>query len=244
MQSEKVFTHKGIKVKMNVDLESYKKDVVQPYKDYISVLEKNINKRDKYIKKVHTQLRNAENIFFSMYASVKINSLITNGLSLKRLIILNYLNGVDFAKADWITKYIKNAGINSSCSHRDINALESLGMISHNNVRNGHFITYKGKDEVKKMTEIYTSSINFYLKNKSKIVKRNPNRRVFKEHEKERARQYYVKMMTPLWESGLNTMPKSKSARIDIISKWIKNKIAEGQEIDELYYKLIQKWSV
>jgi hypothetical protein len=86
--------------------------------------------------------------------------------------------------------------------------------------------------------------MKFYLKNKSKIVKRNPSKRVFKQHDKERAREFYIKMMRPFWDLGYNTMAKDKSTRIDIISKWLKTKPADEGESDEFYYKLIQKWSV
>ena len=243
--------HKGIDITMNIDMEALRQKMIVPFKEDISVLHKTISRRDKYIKKLHEQLRNRENTMFAVYASYKIYLSTTKDISLKRLLILSYLYNADYAKPEIMTKYLKQIGVGGTCSPKDTKGLEELRYIKRSGNTNFYYITDDGKQKIDTVHKLVQSSMTYFMHNKKirnvKNVTRYGERNrksCFSDEQKEARRVWYRKMMLPFWESKMKSIPRDKEYRVRILSNWIQLQHNEGKDIDPLYTQYLSKWSL
>jgi hypothetical protein len=243
--------HKGIDITMNIDMEALRQKMIVPFKEDISVLHKTISRRDKYIKKLHEQLRNRENTMFAVYASYKIYLSTTKDISLKRLLILSYLYNADYAKPEIMTKYLKQIGVGGTCSPKDTKGLEELRYIKRSGNTNFYYITDDGKQKIDTVHKLVQSSMTYFMQNKKirnvKNVTRYGERNrksCFSDEQKEARRVWYRKMMLPFWESKMKSIPRDKEYRVRILSNWIQLQHNEGKDIDPLYTQYLSKWSL
>jgi DNA-binding MarR family transcriptional regulator len=243
--------HKGIDITMNIDMEALRQKMIVPFKEDISVLHKTISRRDKYIKKLHEQLRNRENTMFAVYASYKIYLSTTKDISLKRLLILSYLYNADYAKPEIMTKYLKQIGVGGTCSPKDTKGLEELRYIKRSGNTNFYYITDDGKQKIDTVHKLVQSSMTYFMQNKKirnvKNVTRYGERNrksCFSDEQKEARRVWYRKMMLPFWESKMKSIPRDKEYRVRILSNWIQLQHNEGKDIDPLYTQYLSRWSL
>jgi DNA-binding MarR family transcriptional regulator len=243
--------HKGIDITMNIDMEALRQKMIVPFKEDISVLHKTISNRDKYIKKLHTQLRNRENTMFGVYASYKIYLATTKDISLKRLLILSYLYNADYAKPEIMTKYLKQIGVGTTCSVLDTEALEKLRYIKRSGNTKFYYITDDGKQKIDTIHNLVKSSMTYFMQNKKirnvKNVTRygeSTRKSCFSDEQKEARRVWYRKMMLPFWDSKMKTIPKNKEYRVRILADWMQLQYNEGKEVDPLYVEYLSKWSL
>jgi hypothetical protein len=250
--TSKTIKHKGIDITMNVDMEALEKKVITPYKETISTLEKVVAKRNKYISKLHTQLKNKQNLIFGVFASRQIYLATLKDISVKRMMVLSYLYTIDFAKAEKIKVYLNNAGISGGVSAFDMKNLEGNGYISIAGEGPYYYITDKGRQKIEQVSGIFSSSIKYFIDNKKirnfKGVNKYgiSNRKPIKNQEENniKRRDWYNKMMKPFWESNYKVVPKNNVIRCNILYKWIEKEKSEGREVDIFYVQYLQKWSI
>lgn len=49
--------------------------------------------------------------------------------------------------------------------------------------------------------------------------------------------------MRPFWDGGYKIMPKDKKVRVEYVLNWMDKKRKEGEELDEMYMRLVTRWS-
>lgn len=236
--ADKIIRHKGIKVKMSVDMDEYIDNVVKPYKERIKTLEALLEKRHKYISVIHSAYKDKNNVIFNMYATNRISKALKGNLNDRRIILLSYLNNVSFCTLDSANKYMKSAGITLPFSNKDVRFFKDNGYARVDGPV--IYITYKGIDKIKELVDTYHSAMKFYFENKKKI-RTNRKMPTIRDEVRERRSVFYKKMMRPFWESGLNVINRDNAARITVVQDWMKNKELEEADVN-FYTKLITGW--
>jgi len=248
---KRIINHKGLDITMNIDVDSLKKRIEEPYKKAFVTLKKMVLSRERHIKKLHKQIKDVNNTMFCLYAGGKISYAISKKVNVKRMIILSYMNQTEYANPDIITSYMKRSGIGGTFRQIDIRFLVDKGYIQRAGDSPFYFITLEGREKVKEVAEIFKNAFEYFLDNNKIHIRKNVNKRgkklrkpCFTEEQKNERSLFYRKMMRPFWDNDMKKIPKERSRRAEVLRDWIEEKKMNSIEVDEYYFKCLEKWSV
>lgn len=243
---QKTIRFKGLDLGLNIDINGLIDQFKERYRPVFTTLKRMVVRRERYIKKLHKQLRNTDNILYSMYTGTRIHKKVKKlyNLTEKQVMILGYLLNLEQASLDSIKSYFKAANINKP-TQVDMDALIEYNYIMASDKKGYYFVTDNGKIVTEKIASAYQEDMWYYMKNK---IRKQSNRSgsdnelKYTEEEREKRATLYRHLMTPFWDNGLSRIPRDKKMRCDILKAWIDDKEGIGRQVDERYHKYLAKW--
>lgn len=252
MKKERKFSFNGVDVKFDINMDSLiggmRDELKSRYKNKIDVLKELVKKRDEYIISMHNILRKKDSAMFIMLNAVhiykKANSLY--GINEKQMMILSYMYRTNMASRIHASRYLMSIGYAKMVA-KDADLLKERGFLIE--VKEGLFAaTDSGRRIIDNVYNAFKQDYAYFKKNQSPVQqheeKRVTPRKFIPEEERERKRHFYKTMMKPFWEAGMKMMPKNNEIRVDYVKKYLMKIKELGHEIDPIYYRLIEKWSV
>ncbi len=245
-KTQKTIKFNGLDIKLDIDIADIISAEKTKYKPEIITLRKNIASRDKYIKKLHDEMRDQNNAMYVFIMCTKIHDKVKEvyNITYNDYMVLSYIMDIDHVKIDRIIKYFNNLSI--KVRPYRIKKMIEMEYVKKSPKMGYIYITDIGKKVVDAVVGAMKQDYSFYInskfkKNKIKLTspdkKNNP--KYTPEVRLERSR-YYTDMMKPFWSIGSKKIPKDYASRIEIVKKWV-NEI-DGASENPIYNSLICKW--
>lgn len=252
MKKERKFSFAGVDVKFDINMEQLisgiRDGLKERYRYKISTLLEIVKKRNEYIKNMHDVLRKKDSAMFIMLDAVhiykKANSLY--GINEKQMMILSYMCRTNMCSRIHICRYLKSIGYPKMVK-KDEDVMYENGFIVP--LKNDYWgITDSGRKVIDNVYNAFKQDYAYFKKNQSPVhqheEKKTPKRRPMTKEEIEDKRRFYKTMMMPFWDINMKLMPRDKTVRIKHVNKYIDKLIENDKEVDPIYYKLLEKWSV
>lgn len=245
---ERVIKYKGLELNLSFDVDAIKREVKEEYQPEIQNLRKLLTKRQDYIHKLHQQMKEKDVTVFMLISASNIAKKVKKVYDLghKQIMILSYLSGVNMANPEQMTRYMKSIAMRS-VTHGDMKALVALGYVVKSPIVYYYAATTEGKKIINSVYSAFRQDYAYFIENRSikrdhKPVKRKKGEK-YTEAERQKRSEFYKQLMMPFWDGGYKVMPKNVSLRIEYMTNWIRERRAKGLPVDDLYIRLIEKWS-
>lgn len=210
----------------------------EPLKEEVKFLKKQLISREKYIMKIHNEIRNVKKMIMFSCVSDEVVKPMKSFLTKKRLLILTELYDVECLSKQKIYSLMTKLKMNMKSSV-DLKHLIENELVKQLN-ENNFYITDKGKQFVEyyeKNTKILFSQM---LSKRGEIRFKNPKNYTITDEGRRQRSERYHKMMRPFWDSSLMKIPRDLEFRRATLLNWMKlNEMTE----DEFYVNLLNKWS-
>lgn len=249
MKKERTIKYKGLDFTINIDTSEIEKKVRSKYRPTIDSLRKLLNKRERYIQKLHNTLRDEDAIMFLFAGAKEIwrKAVKAHCLTAKEYMIITYLKDINMATTEHITGHINALGY-AKAMYSDMCRLEKKGVV----IRTPQFgywaITDKGRKSISQVIQAIKQDFAYYKDNKAKkhdhFVKPKPTSPKYTPEELERRSFLYKQMMRPFWDGGFKILPRNRQQRVDYLIGWIQDRKSMGIKVDEVYYTYVQRWSL
>lgn len=249
MKKERTIKYKGLDFTINIDTSEIEKKVRGKYRPTIDGLRKLLNKRERYIQKLHNTLRDEDAIMFLFAGAREVwrKAVKAHAMTAKEYIIITYLKDINMATTEHITGHINALGY-AKAMYSDMCRLEKKGMV----LRSPHFgywaITDKGRKSIKQVIGAIKQDYAYYKQHKAKkhdhFVNPKPTTPKYTPEEIERRSFLYKQMMRPFWDGGYKVLPRNRKQRVDYLIGWIQDRKMMGIKVDEVYYGFVQRWSL
>mgnify|MGYP003333858239 FL=1 len=244
---ERVIKYKGLELNLSFDVNAIKREVRDEYKPEIAGLHNLLDKRHDYIHKLHQLIKEQDVTVFMLISASNISKKVKKiyNLTHKQMMILSYMSSINMAHPEQVTRYMKSIGMRS-VTHTDMKGLVNLGYMMQTPLVYYYAATTEGKKIIKSIYAAFRQDYTYFIENRG--IKRNHYVRAKKENkysdeEKARRSEHYKQMMMPFWDGGYKVMPKNVILRIDYMTKWIQKRKEKGLPVDDMYYRLVEKWS-
>lgn len=245
---ERVIRYKGLELNLSFDINSIKREVKEEYQPEIQNLRKLLTKRQEYIHKLHQQMKEKDVTVFMLISASNIAKKVRKvyGTTHKQVMILSYLHSVNMGKPEQITRYMKSIGMNS-VTHKDMRGLVELGYAVKSPVVQYYAATTEGKKIINSIYTAFRQDYAYFIENRG--IKRDhkpPKKKKegkYSEAERQKRSDFYKQLMMPFWDGGYKVMPKKVGLRIEYMTNWIRDRRSKGLPVDDLYIRLIEKWS-
>ena len=224
-------------IQLNLQIADLERSFVQPYKQKIKELEKILDKRDKYIIKLHDIARGKRIIFYTAAASHHTIKSLPKRLSVNRMTILCFLYEKDMVRKSDLLRISANLILGQGKYITDIKNLLDLQLIKCEN--NLYYISDKGKEFVEYYEGNIRKNVKELLKESLRTTNRFPTEGKYSEEEKEIRRERYRKIMRPFWDKNIKMIPKDVGKRVQILKEYID----KHPKDKEYYTNLMLKWS-
>lgn len=243
---ERIIKYNGLDLKVTIDTDEMIEKVRNQYRPVIYEMRKIIDKRNKYISKLHKLMKDKESAMFLFIDAVQIQKKAKKlyGLGAKSYMVLTHMYKIRVCVLSQLERYIKSIGF-QGMSYAEMKTLVRAGYITE--LPDKHFgITDKGSKVIDTIYNAFRQDYDYFLKNKVTgytAVNRKRTENKYTEEQKKQRGDFYRKMMRPFWDGGYKMMPKDKNLRVDYMLKWMEKKAKEGEELDEMYMRLVTRWS-
>lgn len=243
---ERTIRYNGLDLKVTIDTDEMIEKVHNKYKPVIYEMRKIIDKRNKYISEMHKLMKDKESTMFLFVDAIQIQKKAKKayGIGAKSYMVVTHMYKVNICLLSQIERYMKSIGF-QGMSYAEMKTLVRAGYITEMDDR--YFgITDKGRKVIESIYNAFRQDYDYFLKHKvngqSTIARKRTSNKYTEEQKKERG-DFYRKMMRPFWDGGYKVMPKDRNLRVDYMLKWMDKKKKEGEELDELYMRLVTRWS-
>lgn len=245
MIKEKTIKHAGLDFKFVIDSSEFVEKLKDQYKPVIENLRKLLDKRDEYICKMHQMTKGTDVTMFLFANGLRVAKKASKlyGYNEKQYMALSYLNNTNMCKIEYLNKHLIGIGYRSLYKQELDKLVDNGCAIRVNNYYCS--ITDKGKQVIKSIYVAYRQDIDFFIKNKKPTRRTSISGKTnkYSEEERERRGNFYRLMMRPFWDGGYKVIPKDKDMRVTYLLDWIKQKQKEGQVVDDMYMRLVERWA-
>lgn len=241
---QRIISYKGLDLGLNIDLTKIYEQVKEKYRPIFTTLKRMVLKREKYIKRLHKQLKKKDNIMYLWYYSTKIKSKAYEiyGLNERKIMFINYLYDKDYASFDAAIEQLRAVNVRIIMK-REVKELVKDGYIGDTTYTNYYYATPKGKQVIEQVSEAIKKDFMYYMKNKINAHRyKAALGNKFSQEEKQKRAELYRVMMTPFWEMGKKKIPKDKGYRCEILKNWIDDKKKNHIEVDERIIQHYDRW--
>lgn len=249
MKKERTIKYRGLDFTINIDTKEIENKVKGKYKPTIDSLRRLLNRRERYIQKLHNTLRDEDAVMF-LFASAKEiwrKASTVHALTPKEYMIITYLKDINMARIDHITGHIQALGFNKVL-YSDMCRLEKKGMVLRSPEFGYWAITDKGRQTISQVLSALKQDYTYYKQHKAAkhdhFVKPKSTTPKYTPEEIERRSFLYKQMMRPFWDGGYKTLPRNRQKRVDYLIEWVQSKKSRGLPVDQAYYNYIQRWSL
>jgi hypothetical protein len=248
MKKQRTIKYNGLDFTINIDTKQIEDKVKGKYRPTIDGLRRLLNKREKYIQKLHNTLRDEDAIMFLFAGAKEVwrKAVKVHSLTPKEYIIITYLRGVNMATKEHITGHINSLGY-AKAMYSDLCRLEKKGVIFRTPQYGYWAITDKGRKSISQVIQAIKQDYSYYKENKAKkhdhYIKEKSTTPKYSPQELEKRSFLYKQMMRPFWDGGYKVLPRSKERRVEYLINWIQDKKARGITVDKVYYTYIERWS-
>jgi len=238
-------SHKGLDLKFTIDTSALVDKIKDQYKPELDNLKKLLAKRDEYICRIHRMTKDLDTTIFMFTNGLRVARKARKafGYSEKQYMALSFMANTNMCREEYLSRFLIKIGY-SKITKMELEHLLLDGRIIKLE-RQYYAITDKGKSVVNSIYAAYRQDLDFYIKNKKvprkTSIRNNPNK--YSEAERERRSRAYKLMMRPFWDGGYKVMPKDRDVRVKYLLKWIEKKKADGFFVDDVYMRLVEKWS-
>ena len=245
---ERVIKYKGLELNLSFDVNAIKREVKEEYQPEIQTLRKLLTKRQDYIHDLHQKMKEKDVTVFMLIAASNISKKVKKvyGLTNKQVMILSYLYSVNMGKPEQITRYMNTIGMRS-VTHGDMRGLIALGYVVKSPVVQYYAATTEGKKIINSIYTAFRQDYAYFVENRGVKRGHNPAKKKkegkYSEAERQKRSEFYKQLMMPFWDGGYKVMPKKVGLRIEYMTNWIRDRRSKGLPVDDLYIRLIEKWS-
>lgn len=219
------------------DLESYANE---PLKETLKVYKKQVASRNKYIKKLHQEIKSKRNVVMAAYVMEEVSSVMPKILTKKRMIILAELYEKEYISESRLRELMKKLDMAVGHTGSDFKQLIDNGLIQKHN-RSSYYITDAGKQFVEYFQKTVSSLFGNMLANRGDFrIAQAKKKVVISDKLRQTRSDNYRMMMQPFWDSNLTKMPKDRENRCKILWEWMtKNE----KQKDNSYLRMLHRWS-
>ena len=214
------------------------------------IVNKLLNKRDRYIKTMHKKLKDPFYISMSLFIGMQNMRRLENGMSMQCFVLLGLMCRYEYVESTKIRLYFNKAGYQHLAKKHQFEFLEKHGYINilskkplvYNVTAAGREYFHSKVNAFKEVMRALVAGGSFYrpktIAKKREIVKHN-----LTEEQREQMRERYRSMMTPFWEAGYKKIPVSLNERQKVLLEFIDKKKEANEEVDKRLYKYLQLWT-
>ena len=244
-QVKRKITFNGLDINLDIDINKLVSEVKGKYKTEVDTLRSSVSSRNRYILKMHSELKNKQNFMYVFTMCCKIHDKVKDiyGINYTDYMILAFICDKDHVHYDKIKRYLDSIGV--TINRRKISKMIKLDYIK-NSPKNGYvYITDIGKGIISGVTDAMKQDYAYYNKNKPYIKKSSSSvfytdKPKYSDEEIEKRRNRYRVMMQPFWDAGYSVMPKDVSSRYRILKDWLSQEPEKRN--NEMYDKCLKKW--
>lgn len=241
---KKTMQTNGLLLSLNIDTEKLVENIKNRYKIAFDTLKKMVRSRERYIKKMHKELRCEKNSMriFGVCVSIykKLNAIYNIKIAEYEMLAAMY--DLDEISTHRLMNYCRSIGI-SRPRVNSLNRLVERGYVARSDRKDSFYITIEGKNLVKSVVGAIKQDMTFYVKAKPKRGLPNYNfmqseiKPKYTEEEIKRRREQYIRLMKPYWDAGYKRMPKTEYDRFRVLNEWVVVNERTGKKIHPDIYK-------
>jgi hypothetical protein len=234
----------GLMFELNIDANSLIEQVKDRFRGAFTILKKMVRSREKYIRKMHREIKDPRNRMRMFSACVTIYEKVHKiyGIRLFEYDVLASMYQLDHVSLTRIVNYSKDVGIRAP-TLAIMNRLCRLGYIAKSERKGFFYITTEGKNLVDNVLGAIKQDMTYYISKKPKsshihtLLLKDKFVHKYSQEELERRRKQYINLMKPYWDAGYKKMPKDRFIRYEILDKWVRNREMFGLEVTEDQYR-------
>lgn len=243
---ERKIKYKGLDLKVTINTDELIDKVREQYRPVIGEMKKIIDKRNKYISKLHDLIKSKEATMFLFVDAVQIQRKAKKlyNIGPKAYMIITHMYKINIGNQSQLERYIKSIGF-GTVTYGDLNILVKGGYLTE--LQDRYFgITDKARRAVDNIYNAFRQDYDYFVRNKvdgyaKTSLKKRENK--YTDEQKQQRGDFYRKMMRPFWDGGYKVMPKDRNVRVEYVLNWMEKKRKEGEELDEMYMRLVTRWS-